>query len=137
MEIFNYSHDELDIPFKDLYDGFDGPFDFGITDDDYQRAEDVDFKYFEEWNETIDDELVQSMGFEDIQDFKYVYAIAHIYNNIKSNNGNQTMRDMLQFYYNKASRFFPDEEFDTPPENGNLLVYLLSFDLKHLFVIGW
>lgn len=142
MDMYDYYPEDLDkrmcelFPSIELYDDITEYFGFGITEHEYDMVFNVDFKYFEDWNMLISDDLVRSEGFEDLTDFKTVFAITHIYRNRLLFNGQQTLKEMLDYYYWKATYNFPNVIINPPPQSGNILDHLLSYDLHHLFIIG-
>ncbi len=142
MDMYDYYPEDLDTRMGDLFpsleltDNIIEYFGYGITEKEYDKVFDVDFKYFEDWDMIISDDKVQREGFEDLTDFKTVFVIAHIYRNRLLYNGNQTLRDMLNYYYWKASYNFPYDLINPPPTSGNIVDYLLSYDLRYLFIIG-
>ncbi len=142
MDMYDYYPEDLDKRFIELFPSTDLSWDiteyfgYGITEQEYDMVFDADFNYFEDWDMEITDERVQSIGFENLEDFKTVFAITHIYRNRLLYNGQQTLREMLNYYYWKALYNFPYDILSPPPETGNILDYLTDFDFKHLFIIG-
>lgn len=142
MDMYDYYPEDLDarmceiFPSIELSTDIGEYFGYGITEHEYDKVFDIDYKYFEDWDMIITDELVKSQGFENLEDFKTVFVITHIYRNRLLFNGQQTLKEMLNYYYWKACYNFPYDQIIPLPDSGNIAEYLKSYDLKHLFIIG-
>jgi hypothetical protein len=142
MDMYDYYPEDLDtcmcelFPHIDLSNDITEYFGYGITEQEYDKVFDVDLKYFEDWNMIITDEKVRGEGFDDLTDFKTVLIITHIYRNRLLFNGQQTLKEMLNFYYWKASYNYPNDNIMPRPESGNLIDYLQTYSLKQLLIIG-
>ncbi len=140
--MYDYYPEDLDKRFIELFPSTElSPdiieyFGYGITEQEYDMVFDADFKYFEDWDMEISEERVQSIGFQDLTDFHTVFVIAHIYRNRLLYNGQQTLREMLNYYYWKAVYNFPYDNIYPPTETGNIFDYLREFNIEHLFIIG-
>jgi hypothetical protein len=118
---------------------------FGFDSDTFLRVENLDFDAFK-LTIQINDDTVKSYGFLGMEEFMDYYCRSHIWNNYKFSINddelsdeieNKTLHAFLYFYYDKASRLFPNENIPVPPNNGNILDYLKSYKSEWLLSIGW
>lgn len=154
--VFDFTKEDLDQPlfklyFKDLKSkvGEGRRFTYenvGVTKELWDKCESIDYKYTENWEENIDDNIneIKAYGFRDLKDFKETYIRCMIFNSIKYSCGREprTLLEDFTWRHKKAMRFRNDvtEKYINPIEESecsNVLDYYMQFSLSMLFNIGW
>ncbi len=105
----------------------------GITRKTYQLCQLVDTNYWDMWEEKVNKCQLSYYGFDTVDDFKDVYARAHLYNLLKYSS-HKTVNETMNFYAKKVKRFY-QREVDCNVLN--ILDFLKSFSLEELFCVGW
>ncbi len=110
---------------------------FGLDDIDYFKISELEYYVTQSKNLIeINDDLVKNYGFDDVKVFLDYFCRAHLWNNYICLK-NQTLRDFLRFYYNKARKYHSYENIPVPDYDGNVLNYLKQFRPQWLLSIGW
>ena len=135
MISFEYGEDDLQSSLHDYFQNLKSQEDFGISDVELDMIHAVDYHFFEDWNMRISDQQVQKIGFDNVEDFKHVFIIAHVYYNTMEC-GHQTLESMLLYCYHKVKHMFPDAVMTPPPDTGDVVDYLHSFNVDHLLYLG-
>lgn len=123
--------------YKPLYEVFGGVdkllCDFGISGEDYKRITDIDME-LSEYADDISYQLVNTFGFKSIDEFKLMYIKIIIWKNyIMSLKSELTLYSFLKMFYNNTMTVNPYCGISEPPlEGGNIIEYLMSFDIQQL-----
>ena len=142
MANFVYSSADLDHPLCDVLGGPGLTLgSFGLDSNKYCVVANVDFDAVEKRLQ-INDVIVKKYGFANVKEFMDCYCRCHFWNcyDIYSRNkdkGKETLREFLMFYHDKAARFHPNDNIPIPPDDGNMLDYLKSYDPNWLLSVGW
>lgn len=105
--------------------------DYGLSPAQYAACEAVNFDVFEGLAQ-LDEGTVRRHGFADVADFINAYGRALLYNY-----RNYTLDGFMTFHHSKALRFHPGQPVPGPPESGDLLRYICSYDFAWLVSVGW
>ncbi len=105
----------------------------GITRNTYNLCELIDNRYWGSWERKINMAQLNYYGFDTLDDFKNVYARAHLYNALRFS-PNRTVREFLQFYSRKVKRF---HNKDIDCNKKNIVEFLLSMSVEELLCVGW
>lgn len=133
MAFYDISFDGLDLltPIHVLFEDIDIPMSRSFLDVTW----DLQYMYFGRWNETIDDKKVREYNFKDLRDFKKKYVYMHIWYIVRTYS-NKTFFEVFTDYHTRIKMFYPKESFPEIPSEGHIVKYLMSFDIKHLMVVG-
>lgn len=143
MVSFTYTAADLDRGFEEVLGGPGMSLgEFGVLGWEYEAAAAVDFDAIEENGDKVTEDLVQKHGFKDIADFMRAYTRGHVWNGYHYNmatkeNKKETLRGWLMHYYSKAKKFHPADNVPFPPNDGNMVDYLMSFKPEWLITVGW
>lgn len=113
---------------------------FGVHPNDYAIVEAVDFAAIEQNNGVVTVELLNEFGFDGGMDkFADLYVRSHIWHSYRYGLGGskETLRSFLLRCYNKARMFHKGADVCFPPWEGNLVDYLLGYDMAWLVSVGW
>lgn len=105
----------------------------GINRKTYQLCEMVDNNFNDTWERQVNKTYLGYYGYENIDDFKEVYAKAHLYNSLRFA-PEKTIREFIEMYSRKVKRFFGR---DVDCNKTNLFEFLMSFSVEELFCVGW
>lgn len=137
MANFNYTHKDFDVCFRNVIGEKTLDInDFGLNSTCYDVLEKIEYDIVEN-NINMNEDIIKTYGFQNIDTFKEMFCRAHLWNNYIYSEHDKSLRDFLTHYYTKAKHFHPNANIPSPKENGNILEYLKSFKIVWLISIGW
>jgi len=135
----SFTQDQLDLPLSDVLGGQSLALeDFGTCNEEYENAHDADFDTVI-MGKQMNDDTIKLYRFQDMQHFMNAYARAHLWNRYKykEQGSDPTVRTILMGYYEKTKMLFPASNVPVPPNDGNIIDYLKSYDFEWLVGYGW
>lgn len=132
MSSFAFSSSHLDVSIGSVF-GAASYEKVGISRKTYQLCELVDINYNEGWEKKIINQFLAYYGYNNVDDFKEVYARAHIYNALRYS-PEKTIKNFMDVYVQKVERFH-SRKVDC--DKSNLIDFLMSMSLEELFTVGW
>ena len=132
--MFNFAEDDLDKTFTVLYKGASLE-DFGLKRGIYRACEVIDSNYHDVWNGKFYENSLELYGFRSVNHFKEAYILARIYNALKYD-PEGTLRQYMIGHIDKV-KLHLNYEVCKVPNKGNLVEFLMQFNVEELICIGW
>lgn len=132
---FNFQKDDMSRLLKDKWPNVKTFHDLGLTQKEYDSCPKIE-ELFISRNYYLEDDVFFMYGYCDTDDFKEVY-IKYLFLNAIVHTPHTSLKQYLDSFYNKAKVLTKKNVPRIPTDEGNLIDYLMRYDLSVILQYYW